>query len=73
MVIQMAIIEMLGIKGVVLPPIRKSDNKCKWGAIDVDGEIYKMMNIKIELLDKVRIKITSHTLLLKIKRYPFIY
>ena len=26
-------------KGVVLPPIRKSDNKCKWGAIDIDGNI----------------------------------
>mgnify|MGYP001345045990 CR=1 FL=1 len=28
-------------KGVVLPPIRKSDNKCIWGAIDIDGNIYK--------------------------------
>ena len=27
-------------KGVVLPPIRKVDNKCAWGAIDVDGNIY---------------------------------
>ena len=30
-------------KGVVLPPIRKSDNKCKWGAIDVDGNIYNYL------------------------------
>ena len=28
-----------GIKGVVLPPIRKSDSKCIWAAIDVDGSI----------------------------------
>ena len=30
-------------KGVVLPPIRKSDNKCRWGAIDVDGEVYNIL------------------------------
>ena len=41
-------------KGVVLPPIRKSDNKCKWGAIDVDGNIYKDDDFKIKLLDKVK-------------------
>ncbi len=40
-------------KGVVLPPIRKSDNKCKWGAIDIDGNIYKDDEFKKELLDKV--------------------
>ena len=40
-------------KGVVLPPIRKSDNKCIWGAIDVDGEVYNNEEIKIELLQKV--------------------
>ena len=40
-------------KGVVLPPIRKSDNKCIWGAIDIDGNIYKDDNFKKDLLDKV--------------------
>ena len=38
-------------KGVVLPPIRKSDNKCKWGAIDVDGKIYNDDYFKQELLE----------------------
>ena len=28
-------------RGVVLPPIRRSDSKCCWGAIDIDGNIYK--------------------------------
>jgi len=41
-------------KGVVLPPIRKSDNKCKWGAIDVDGNIYKDDNFKREILNKIK-------------------
>ena len=41
-----------GIKGVVLPPIRKSDSKCIWAAIDVDGEVYNNDEIKIKLLDK---------------------
>lgn len=41
-------------KGVVLPPIRKSDNKCKWGAIDVDGEVYKDEKLKKELLSRSR-------------------
>jgi hypothetical protein len=41
-------------KGVVLPPIRKSDNKCKWGAIDVDGNIYKDDNLKRKLFEKIR-------------------
>lgn len=40
-------------KGVVLPPIRKSDNKCKWGAIDIDGQIYSDNKFKIQLLDKI--------------------
>jgi hypothetical protein len=40
-------------KGVVLPPIRKSDNKCIWAAIDVDGDVYNNEEIKIELLQKV--------------------
>jgi len=40
-------------KGVVLPPIRKSDNKCIWGAIDIDGNIYKDDDFKKDLLDKV--------------------
>ncbi len=40
-------------KGVVLPPIRKPDNKCKWAAIDVDGEVYNNEQIKIELLQKI--------------------
>ena len=39
--------------GVVLPPIRKPDNKCKWAAIDVDGEVYNNDQIKIQLLQKV--------------------
>ena len=39
--------------GVVLPPIRKSDNKCKWGAIDIDGEIYSDVKYKFLLLLKV--------------------
>ncbi|MBC8303013.1 MAG: hypothetical protein H8E55_45570 [Pelagibacterales bacterium] len=41
-------------KGVVLPPIRKSDNKCLFGAIDVDGNIYKDDNFKREILDKIK-------------------
>ena len=40
-------------KGVVLPPIRKADNSCIWGAIDVDGEVYNNDQIKIQLLQKV--------------------
>jgi len=40
-------------KGVVLPPIRKPDNKCKWAAIDVDGEVYNNEQIKIQLLQKI--------------------
>ena len=40
-------------KGVVLPPIRKSDNKCKWGAIDVDGIIYKDDYFKQELIEAI--------------------
>ena len=43
-----------GKRGVVVPPIRKSDNKCKWGAIDVDGNIYKDDNFKRELLNKMK-------------------
>ncbi|MGI9572295.1 MAG: DUF5906 domain-containing protein, partial [Candidatus Actinomarinaceae bacterium] len=39
--------------GVVLPPIRKPDNKCRWAAIDVDGEVYNNDQIKIQLLQKV--------------------
>ena len=42
-----------GIRGVVLPPIRKSDSKCIWAAIDVDGEVYNNDDIKIELLQKL--------------------
>ena len=40
-------------KGVVLPPIRKSDNKCTWAAIDVDGNIYKDDNFKRDLLEAI--------------------
>ena len=40
-------------KGVVLPPIRRSDNKCLWGAIDIDGNIYKDDDFKKDLLDKI--------------------
>ena len=43
-----------GIRGIVLPPIRKSDNKCKWGAIDVDGNIYKDNGFKRDLLNKIK-------------------
>ena len=41
-------------KGVVLPPIRKSDNKCSWAAIDVDGNIYKDDNFKRQILNKIK-------------------
>jgi len=41
-------------KGVVLPPIRKSDNKCLFSAIDVDGNIYKDDNFKRQILDKIK-------------------
>jgi hypothetical protein len=40
-------------KGVVLPPIRKPDNKCKWGAIDIDGEIYTDFKYKSLLMEKI--------------------
>jgi hypothetical protein len=40
-------------KGVVLPPIRKSDNKCIWGAIDVDGTVYKDDYFKQELIEAI--------------------
>ena len=43
-----------GKRGLVLPPIRKSDNKCKWGAIDVDGNIYKDNGFKRDLLNKIK-------------------
>mgnify|MGYP003657851434 CR=1 FL=1 len=41
-------------KGVVLPPIRKSDNKCLFAAIDVDGNIYKDDSFKRTILDKIK-------------------
>lgn len=41
-------------RGVVLPPIRRSNNKCLWGAIDIDGNIYKDQKFKKEILDKVK-------------------
>ena len=41
-------------RGVVLPPIRKSDNKCIWGAIDIDGNIYKDEKFKKEILQKIQ-------------------
>ena len=41
-------------KGVVLPPIRPADNKCLFGAIDVDGNIYKDDNFKRQILDKIK-------------------
>ena len=40
-------------KGLVLPPIRKSDNKCIWAAIDVDGEVYKDDYLKQELIEAI--------------------
>ena len=40
-------------KGVVLPPIRKPDNCCTWGAIDIDGNIYKDDKFKKSILDKI--------------------
>ena len=41
-------------RGVVLPPIRKLDNKCIWGAIDIDGNIYKDDDFKKEILNKIQ-------------------
>ena len=45
-------------KGVVLPPLvwneKKKRFECKWGAIDVDGNIYKDDNFKREILNKVK-------------------
>jgi len=41
-------------RGVVLPPIRKSDNKCLYGAIDIDGNIYKDDKLKKEILSKIK-------------------
>ena len=41
-------------RGVVLPPIRRSDSKCCWGAIDIDGNIYKDDDFKKEILNKIR-------------------
>ena len=41
-------------KGVVLPPIRPVDNKCLFGAIDVDGNIYKDDKFKRQILDKIK-------------------
>ena len=40
-------------RGVVLPPIRRSDNKCFWGSIDIDGNIYKDDEIKKDILHKI--------------------
>jgi len=40
-------------KGVVLPPIN-SNNECIWGAIDVDGNIYKDDDFKKALLGQVK-------------------
>ena len=40
-------------KGVVLPPIN-SNNECNWGAIDVDGNIYKDDDFKKALLGQVK-------------------
>jgi hypothetical protein len=41
-------------RGVVLPPIRRSDSKCCWGAIDIDGNIYKDDDFKKEILNKIQ-------------------
>lgn len=41
-------------KGIVLSPIIKPDNKCFWGAIDVDGNVYKNNETKINILKKVK-------------------
>ena len=41
-------------KGVVLPPIRPVDNKCLFGAIDVDGNVYKDDNFKRQILNKIK-------------------
>ena len=40
-----------GKRGLVLPPIRKSDNKCKWGCMDVDGNVYKDDKFKRDILN----------------------
>ena len=39
-------------KGVVLPPINK-DNKCRWGAVDIDGNIYKDDKEKIKIIREI--------------------
>ena len=39
-------------KGVVLSPINK-DNKCRWGAVDIDGNIYKDDKEKIKIIREI--------------------
>jgi len=41
-------------KGIVLSPIIKPDNKCFWGAIDVDGNVYKDDVAKLAILKKIK-------------------
>ena len=40
-------------KGIVLSPIIKPENKCFFGAIDVDGEVYKNLEEKIKILNYI--------------------
>jgi hypothetical protein len=41
-------------KGIVLSPIIKPYNKCFWGAIDVDGNVYKDDAAKLDILKKIK-------------------
>ena len=41
-------------KGIVLSPIIKPYNKCFWGAIDVDGNVYKDDTAKLNILKKIK-------------------
>lgn len=41
-------------KGIVLSPLIKPENKCLFGAIDVDGEVYKNLEAKQKILKIIR-------------------
>jgi len=41
-------------KGIVLSPIIKPENKCYWGAIDIDGDIYKSDKVKLNIFKKIK-------------------
>jgi hypothetical protein len=42
-------------KGIVLSPLIKPENKCFFGAIDVDGAVYKNSEEKIKILNYINI------------------